>query len=198
MLVLVRGGQAVFSVAYDPALRELFVAAKGEGANRNGARMTVSMKRELGAAVVGTAVPPLAQVGAAEQRDALDLLGIVAPSVFVVRPTAAASLQLAYVAAGRLDGYFETGCDAADWLAGALLVREAGRIVSDLAGEAFGWAGDGVLAAGAGLRGAMLGKIGRGARGAGRAGVMGVDWGGLLCRSAAIGSCFGRQVLTHG
>jgi myo-inositol-1(or 4)-monophosphatase len=145
-LVLVRGDQAAMAIVYDPALDEMFIASQGDGATCNGQPIHVSAKSELHAAVVGSAVPPLAQVGETQQAEALALLGRVARSVFVVRPMAAASLQLAYVAAGRLDAYAETGQDAADWLAGALLIREAGGMVSDLRGAAFGWRGDGILA----------------------------------------------------
>jgi myo-inositol-1(or 4)-monophosphatase len=160
-LVLVRGGEPVFSVVYDPAIKEAFVAVRGGGATCNNAPIQVSPKPDLRAAVVGTAVPPLGQVGEAEQDDALGLLRTVVRSVFVVRPMAAASLQLAYVAAGWLDAYFENGSDAADWLAGALLVREAGGVITDLGGNEFGWSGDGVLSASAALHPAMLATIAR-------------------------------------
>ncbi len=95
------------------------------------------------------------------QDEALAILRTVARSVFVVRAMASASLQLAYVAAGRLDAYFENGRDAADWLAGALLIREAGGVVTDLAGDAFGWSGDGMLTASAVLHPAILEAIDR-------------------------------------
>lgn len=145
-LVLMRGSQPVLAIVYDPAMDEMFIASQGAGATCNGRSIHVSAKSELGAAVIGTAIPPLAQVGAAEQNEALALVASVARSVFVVRPMAAASLQLAYVAAGRLEAYVETGQDAADWLAGALLIREAGGIVTDLHGAPFGWSGNGILA----------------------------------------------------
>jgi myo-inositol-1(or 4)-monophosphatase len=160
-LVLVCDGEPVLSVVYDPSMKEAFVAAKGEGATCNDVPFHVSPKSNLGAAVVGTAVPPLGQVGEAEQNEALSLLRTVARSVFVVRPMAAASLQLAYVAAGRLDVYFENGHDAADWLAGALLIREAGGVVTDLSGNAFRWSGDGMLSASPALHPAMLTTIDR-------------------------------------
>jgi myo-inositol-1(or 4)-monophosphatase len=158
-LVLVRGGQPVLSIVYDPSMQEVFIAQTGKGATCNSVPLTLSLKSDLRAAVVGTAIPPLGQVGAVEQDEALSLLRIVARSVFVVRPLAAASLQLAYVAAGRLDAYFENGHDAADWLAGALLIREAGGIVTDLAGKAFGWSGDGILSASPVLHPAIMATI---------------------------------------
>jgi myo-inositol-1(or 4)-monophosphatase len=160
-LVLVRNGKPVLSIVYDPSMGEVFVAATGEGATCNGQAVKASPKSNLSAAVVGTAVPPLGQAGEAEQDDALALIRTVACAVFVVRPMAAASLQLAYVAAGRLDAYFENGLDAADWLAGALLIQEAGGVVTDLAGNQFGWSGDGILSAGAVLHPAMAAAIDR-------------------------------------
>lgn len=160
-LVLVCRGEPVFAIVYDATMQEVFVAAKGEGATCNGATVRAAAKSELAACVAGTAIPPLAQVGAVEHDDALDLLRTVARAVFVVRPMAATSLQLAYVAAGRLDAYFEIGHDVADWLAGALLVREAKGIVTDLSGRPFGWLGDGILAGSANLHAAMVTAIKR-------------------------------------
>lgn len=131
-LALVEDGRAVAALVYDPALGEMFVAAAGAGARREDQPLRVSPKTELASTVAGTAVAPRLQVGADAQAEALHLLAAVAPKVFVLRPMAATSLQLAYVAAGRLDLYWECGNDAADWLAGALLVEEAGGSVSDL------------------------------------------------------------------
>jgi len=146
-LALVCGEQVLFSIVYDPALGEAFMAVAGQGATLNGERLRVSPKTDLAAAVLGTTVPPLAQVGASEHGRALAQLGAMSGEVFVIRMMAAASLQLAYVAAGRLDGYWETGRDAADWLAGSLLISEAGGRVTDLRGGAFSWTGAGVVAA---------------------------------------------------
>jgi myo-inositol-1(or 4)-monophosphatase len=154
-LVLVRAARPVLSIVYDPKFDELFVAAEGQGATCNGEPIRVSAKADPGAAVVGAAVPPLAQVGEVEQDQALALLGSMARVVFAVRPIAAASLQLAYVAAGRLDAYWETGRDAADWLAGSLLIREAGGIVTDLRGAPFGWSGEGILTGNAVIHAAL-------------------------------------------
>jgi myo-inositol-1(or 4)-monophosphatase len=157
-LVLVRDGEPEFALVYDPTLRELFIAERGRGASCNRTPIRASPKTRLSAAVVGTALPPIAQVGGEEQATAFNLARAVSRQVFVLRAMGSASLQLAYVAAGRLDAYCETGQDTADWLAGALLVREAGGSVSDLRGSAFGWSGDGVLAASAHLH-ASLSRI---------------------------------------
>jgi myo-inositol-1(or 4)-monophosphatase len=155
-LALVAGGRAVFALVYDPASGEMFTARDGLGAMVNGRSLAAAGKSDLGTAVLGTAIPPIAQVGRDEQARALALLGVVSPQVFVVRQMAATSLQLAYVAAGRLDGYWEIGQDMADWLAGALLVREAGGAVSDLAGETLTWTSGSILAAAPEMHAALL------------------------------------------
>ncbi|MDD1785739.1 inositol monophosphatase family protein [Burkholderia gladioli] len=153
--------ETLFSSVFDPALDELFVAVANEGATLNGRPVRVSLKAEFPAAVVGTAVAPRIQVGPEAQEAAIRLFGALAREVFVMRPMAATSLQLAYVAAGRLDAYLETGDDAADWLAGALLIREAGGTVTDLRNERFGWSGDGVLGTNAKLHRALVAMIAR-------------------------------------
>ncbi|WP_234894112.1 inositol monophosphatase family protein [Agrobacterium vitis] len=142
---MVFSGKPVFSVVHDPALRKTFVAKRGCGATCNGSRLAVSCKQNLEAAVLGTSIPPLAQVGREERDRVMALLKVASDSVFVNRPMAAVSLQLAYVAAGRLDGFWETGNDPSDWLAGSLLVTKAGGQATTLAGEEIA-TGDGILA----------------------------------------------------
>lgn len=115
-----------FSVVHDPTLMETFVATRARGATCNGIRLSISRKQDPGTVVLGTSIPPLAQEGREERDRALALLKAASDNVFIVRPMAAVSLQLAYVAAGRLDSFRETGNDPSDWLAGRLLVTEAG------------------------------------------------------------------------
>lgn len=146
-LALVHHGRPVFSIVYDPTMREVFVGVAGTGATLNGEKLVVSGKPSLDTAVLATAVPPAAAVAPEMQEAALVDLGKIARHAFVVRQMASASLQLAYVAARRLDGYWEHGDDLDDWLAGALLVQEAGGIVTDLTGLPFGRAKRGILAA---------------------------------------------------
>jgi myo-inositol-1(or 4)-monophosphatase len=158
-LALVSEGRTVLALVYDPVLRELFVAAEGGGATLNGAPVQASVKTVLAGAVVATAVPPFRPGDPAEHQQALILLGAVARHVFIIRQMASASLQLAYVAAGRLDGYWEIGRDVHDWLAGALLVRESGAAVTDLAGAPFDWEACGIVAAPPGLARGLLDAI---------------------------------------
>jgi len=88
--------------------------------------------------------------------EALHLLGAVAEQVFVIRQMASASLQLAYVAAGRLDAHCEVGREIDDWVAGVLLIQEAGGEVTDLGGEPFGWNAPGIIAGQPSLRARLL------------------------------------------
>lgn len=155
-LALVKDGRAIFALVYDPASGEMFAAREGLGATVNGRPLATARKSDLRTAVLGTAIPPIVQVGPEEHGRALALLGAISPQVFVVRQMASASLQLAYVAAGRLDGYWEVGHDMPDWLAGTLLVQEAHGTVSDLAGKALGWASGSILAASPAMHSALL------------------------------------------
>ncbi len=155
-LALISEGRPVFSIVYDPSQRELFVAPESGGATLNGGPLRVSGKSDLRSAVVATALPPFGYGDENEHRRSVALLGAMSRRVFVVRQMASASLQLAYVAAGRLDAYWETGNDLYDWMAGALLVREAGGEVTDLAGAPLGSNANGIAAAPAGLKVALL------------------------------------------
>jgi len=150
-LALISEGRPVFSIVYEPLLHELFVATQSGGATLNGVSLRVSEKSDLRASVVATALPPFGYGDEGEHRRSVALLGAMSRRVFVVRQMASASLQLAYVAAGRLDAYWETGNDLYDWIAGALLVREAGGQVTDLAGAPLGSNGNGIAAAPTGL-----------------------------------------------
>ena len=145
-LTLVEHGRPVLAVVYEPVARELFTAVAGHGASMGSNPMHVSAKSELSLAVLGTAIPPTGATSAAEQTRALKLLGAVCDKVFVVRQMGSTSLQLAYVAAGRLDGYWEGGRDINDWLAGILLVTEAGGTVTSFSGNPVTASEDGIIA----------------------------------------------------
>ena len=145
-LTLVEHGVPVLAIVYEPMLGELFTAVAGHGASIGNKPAHVSAKPELSLAVFGTAIPPTGATSAAEQKFALDLLSALCEQVFVVRQMGSASLQLAYVAAGRLDGYWEAGSDINDWLAGSLLVTEAGGTVTSFDGNPIGVKQDGIIA----------------------------------------------------
>ena len=130
-IALEREGEIVAGVIYEPTRDEMFWAEKGVGAYLNDRRLRVSARRNLGDAVIGTGIP-FRERG--NHPRYLATLAAVMGQVAGVRRPGAAALDLAYVAAGRYDGYWEFGLSPWDIAAGILLVREAGGYVSDLSG----------------------------------------------------------------
>jgi myo-inositol-1(or 4)-monophosphatase len=130
-IALERDGEIVAGIVYDPTRDEMFWAEKGVGAYVNEHRLRVSARRSLGDAVIGTGIPFR---GRGDHPSYLATLGAVMGATAGVRRLGAAALDLAYVAAGRYDGFWEFGLSAWDLAAGILLIREAGGYVSDLAG----------------------------------------------------------------
>jgi myo-inositol-1(or 4)-monophosphatase len=119
------------AVVYDPMRQELFLATRGSGATLNGRRIRVSRRKGLDGALLGTGFP----FKASQDFDTyLAVFRQFMQSTAGIRRPGSASLDLAYVAAGRLDGMWETDLKIWDIAAGALLIREAGGIVGDLAG----------------------------------------------------------------
>ena len=124
-------GKLEHAVIVDPVRREEFTASRGSGAQLNGRRIRVSKLPGLDGALLGTGIP--------FKDHCDDKLGPYSKAVEVlagqcagIRRAGAASLDLAYVAAGRLDGFWEIGLAPWDIAAGALLVREAGGLVADI------------------------------------------------------------------
>ncbi|HEX6833821.1 MAG TPA: inositol monophosphatase family protein [Rudaea sp.] len=126
-------GDLVHGVIYDPMRDELFTASKGDGAFVNDRRMRVTRREGLAGALLCTGFPY-------RQREHLDVQLAMTRDLLReaedFRRTGSAALDLAYVAAGRLDGYFEIGLKPWDMAAGCLLVREAGGQYCDFTGAA--------------------------------------------------------------
>jgi myo-inositol-1(or 4)-monophosphatase len=120
-------------VIYDPLKNELFTASKGRGAFLNDRRVRVSKCIRLSDALVGTGFP-FKEIAHLE-RYSLQLKEMMQKSAGV-RRAGAAALDLAYVACGRLDAFWELGLSPWDMAAGALMIQEAGGLVGDLRGEA--------------------------------------------------------------
>ena len=120
------------AVVYDPLREELFTASRGQGAQLNGRRLRVTGCQSLGDAMIGTGFPcrDLSHLDAY-----LGMFRAILNDTLGIRRPGSAALDLAYVAAGRLDGFWELGLAQWDIAAGALLVSEAGGTVSDLAGR---------------------------------------------------------------
>ena len=124
------GGTAV-AVVHDPARGETFRARRGQGCELNGTRVQVRAPRLLETALIATGFaydPGLRALQA-------DTLCRLLPKVRDVRRAGSAALDLAWLAAGRLDGYYERGLSPWDWAAGRLLVTEAGGALAELRGE---------------------------------------------------------------
>ncbi|HUG76856.1 MAG TPA: inositol monophosphatase family protein [Burkholderiales bacterium] len=125
-------GALAHGVVYDPARNELFTASKGGGAFLNDRRIRVSKCTKLQDALVGTGFP-------FKELERVDLylkqLRILMASTSGIRRAGAAALDLAYVACGRLDAFWEMGLSAWDMAAGALLIQEAGGLVGGMRGE---------------------------------------------------------------
>ncbi|MCM2290875.1 inositol monophosphatase [Allorhizobium sp. BGMRC 0089] len=132
-IALERNGEVVAGVIFNPATDELYTAEKGGGAFMNDRRIRVGARKVLSDCVIGCAVPHL---GRGQHGKALVELRHVMGEVAGIRRFGAAALDLAYVATGRFDGFWESGLNAWDIAAGILLIREAGGFVSDRSGGA--------------------------------------------------------------
>jgi len=125
-------GQLTQAVVYDPTRNELFTASRGRGAFLNDRRIRVSRRSQLRESLIGTGFP-------FRQLEHLDeyvrMFKRITEETAGIRRPGAAALDLAYVAAGRLDGFWEFGLSPWDMAAGTLVIIEAGGLVSDFAGE---------------------------------------------------------------
>ena len=134
-IALVENGEPTDAVIFDPLRNELFTASKGNGAVLNDRRLRVSDRKDLEGTMIHTGFAPRERSRASTQLKTVDTLLVQAEDV---RRTGSAALDLAYVACGRADAYFEAGVKAWDIAAGVLLVREAGGRVADFRGSAMG------------------------------------------------------------
>lgn len=133
-IALAYQGEVIVGVVYDPVRDELFVAEKGKGAYMHGKRIGVSTEPTLRDSLIATGFP-------ADHHYALPLnlkgIGEIAPKVRNLRIAGSAALHMAYVAAGRLSGFWEIGLNSWDMAAGALLIQESGGLVTDAKGEPY-------------------------------------------------------------
>jgi myo-inositol-1(or 4)-monophosphatase len=131
-IALRQRGQITQAVVYDPTRNELFTATKGVGAFLNDKRIRVSKRDKLADALIGTGFP-YSDLSGLDQY--LKMFKVMTEKSAGLRRPGSAALDLAYVAAGRLDGFFEKNLKPWDMAAGALLISEAGGIISDFTGE---------------------------------------------------------------
>ena len=131
-IALAHNGNVTQAVVYDPERNELFTASKGRGAFLNDRRIRVSKRIKLEDALIGTGFP----FRVLDHVDTyLAIFKELTGKTAGMRRPGAAALDLAWVACGRLDGFWEFGLSPWDMAAGTLLITEAGGLVSDLAGE---------------------------------------------------------------
>jgi myo-inositol-1(or 4)-monophosphatase len=128
-IALAYRGQVIVGVVYDPSRDELFVAERGKGAYVHGRKMSVSSEKTLSQSLIATGFPADPIVALPANLKSMQAL---APKVRNLRVAGSAALHLAYVAAGRLSGFWEHNLSAWDIAAGALLVEEAGGRMSDM------------------------------------------------------------------
>ena len=130
-LALQQRGRIEHAVVFDPMRQELFTASRGNGARMNDKRLRVAPRKGLDGAVIGTGFP----FREGEDIDTyLATLRAIMHGTAGIRRAGSAALDLAYVAAGRLDGFWEFGLSPWDIAAGTLLVQEAGGLVTDVRG----------------------------------------------------------------
>jgi myo-inositol-1(or 4)-monophosphatase len=131
-IAAMKGNRVEHGVIVDPTRNEEFVASRGSGAQLNGKRIRVTRTVKVENAVLSTGIPP---GSIASELDAyMRILSRFTGEAKAVRRLGSAALDLAYVAAGRFDGFFEPGLKPWDIAAGVLLVREAGGFIGDFAG----------------------------------------------------------------
>jgi len=128
-IALEHKGQIVAGVVYDPTKDEMFYAEKGGGAWLNESRLRVSGRHRMFESIFATGLP---FAGRADLPETLQDLARILPTCAGVRRFGAAALDLAYVAAGRYEGFWERGLHSWDIAAGVIIVREAGGIVEPL------------------------------------------------------------------
>jgi myo-inositol-1(or 4)-monophosphatase len=154
---LEREGEIVAGVIYQPISDELFWAEKGNGAfvdtpNARSRRLRVSGRKDPARALIATGIPNIGKNDPGYHSK----LAVVGARTAGIRRWGAASLDLAFVAAGRFDAFFEFGLQPWDVAAGILLVREAGGVVCDIAGKPYELGAPSLLASTFGLRDSMV------------------------------------------
>jgi myo-inositol-1(or 4)-monophosphatase len=131
-IALVEKGEPVYGVVFDPLRDELFTASKGDGAYLNDRRIRVGKREGLSGALIATGYPYRARNHLEPQ---LAMTAALLAEAEDIRRMGSAALDLAYVASGRVDGFFEPALNIWDIAAGALLVREAGGVYNDFGGR---------------------------------------------------------------
>src|SRR3977135_1471466 len=129
---LQREGTMIAGLVYNPANDDLYIAERGKGAFLNDQRLRVAGRRTLGDCVIAGGLP---HIGRGDHDLSREEMTEIQNKVAGLRRFGAASLDMAFVAAGRLDGYWERNLQPGDMAAGQIMIREAGGVVSGMAGD---------------------------------------------------------------
>lgn len=131
-IALEKEGEIILGVIYDPTRQDTFVAERGKGAYLNGKRLAVSATPDLNRSLLATGFPyDIRQ----SKENNLNYFNVMAKEVQAIRRAGAAALDIAYVAAGRFDGFWELKLQPWDMAAGCLIVEEAGGEITDIMGS---------------------------------------------------------------
>jgi len=142
-IALEENGEIIAGMVYDPIKEDLFHAEKGTGAYLNGRRMRVSSRHRMTECLIATGAP---FAGKGDRPQFLGEINAIMENTAGVRRWGAAALDLAYVAAGRFDGFWERGLSPWDIAAGLILLRESGGYVSEMNGKSISLASPSILA----------------------------------------------------
>lgn len=152
-IALEREGKLVAGLVYNPISDELFTAERGQGAFFNDRRIRVAVRQDLAQSVIGTGVPHMAR---GDYPRFTRQLNNIMPQVAGIRRTGSAAIDLAWLAAGRFDGFWEHDLSPWDMAAGIVLIREAGGRVTDMNGGEKMFTTGSIAAANEKLHGPML------------------------------------------
>ena len=131
-IALERNGQLVAGLVFNPISDELYTAERGKGAFLNDRRLRVAGRSALELSVIGTGIP---HIGRGDHDLSIRELRAIMSEVAGIRRCGAAAIDLAWIAAGRLDGFWEHALEPWDMAAGMVLIREAGGFVTDIDGR---------------------------------------------------------------
>jgi myo-inositol-1(or 4)-monophosphatase len=161
-VALVAGGEVTAGVTFLPMLDELYVAERGKGAWLNGRPIRVSTRNRLVDSVLGCGIPFAGKPDHAQfARD----MSLLTPHVAGIRRTGACSVDMAWVACGRWDAYWERATSAWDMASGVILIREAGGMASAVTGNAFDVRGGNVCATNGRIHALLIDRLNKAAHG---------------------------------
>ncbi len=158
-IALIEDGVTIFAATYDPNRDEMFEAVRGVGAFLNGEHIAVNGRANHLGSLLANSQPPFIQNREAVIDCAGRSLALLLADAGAVRNLGPTSLQLAYVACGRLDGFWEFGEDTFNCIGGALMIEMAGGRVSDAQGNPYGLRAQSIVAAPAGVQASIVARF---------------------------------------